>query len=218
MMQLTHVAFGLLALSCLCSGTQLAAQTKTEPVANSQGPAAPQLSTEVRVGPGVLQGQILTATERKPVAEHSMTLMDASGKPLETVVTGADGVYHTRTLEPGAYSLMVRNDLQLDLVVAKDAATRQLDILMPQQPQSPPKTQISPRPQRLVPQDPAKIPAAPGGAAPVTQVPLAGLGTGTWALIGAGAAVAVAVPVIATQRGSSNAVSPVQPLNGRIRR
>lgn len=214
-MQLTHVAFGLLALSCLCGGPQLAAQTGPAPAAMTKAPAAPQLSTEVRVGPGALQGKLMTAAEHRPVGAHTMTLVDASGKPLQTVVTGADGVYHTSTLAPGSYSLMVRGDLQLDLVVADGAATRQLDILMPQEPQKP---QISPRPQRLVPQDPAKVPAAPGGAAAATQLPAAaGLGTGTWALIGAGAAVAVAVPVVSSQRSSSDAVSPVQPLNGRIR-
>ena len=220
-MQLTRLAFGLMALSFLCSSPQLAAQDKSpESPVNAPAPAAPKLTSEVRVAPGVLQGTLLSAKDRQPIGAHSMTLVDASGKA-ETITATKDGVYQTRKLAPGSYSLQVRSDLQLDLVVADGATTRQLDILVPQQSpakQNPQQPQVSPRPTRLVPQDPSKVPAAPGGAAPVTQLPAAGLSTGTWALIGAGATAAVAVPVVAAQRNSSTPVSPVQPLNGQLGR
>lgn len=221
-MQLIRVAFGLFALS----GTvlpQLAAQAPAAP-ANTETPG-PTLATEVRLAPGALQGRVLAATSRQPLSAHAMTLVDASGKAVQQLVTGADGVYHTQPLQPGSYALQVRDDLRLDLTVAADGVTKALDILVPPQEPQDPKAQVSPRPtRRLVRQDPAKVPAAPGGAAPAATAPVqaapvaAGIGTGTWALIGAGAAAAIAVPVVAAQRSSSHAVSPVEPLNGRIQR
>ena len=208
-MRVTSAA-GSFALSWMLAAPQLAAQANPpQPAANA---AAPQLATEVRVAPGALQGKILTAGERQPIAAHSMVLV-AGGKPLQTVVTTADGAYHTAPLLPGAYSLMVRDDLQLDLVVADGAVTKQLDILVPKGAQL---DQSSARPQRLVPQDPKGVPAAPGGAAPRRRDN--DTGVGIWGVIGAGLVVAVAIPVVAKDRDTPNAVSPVQPQNGGIAR
>jgi hypothetical protein len=192
------------ALSWLLAAPQLAAQAQANPPqpANAEAPAAPQLATEVRVAPGALQGKILTAGQQQPIAAHSMILV-AGGKPLQTVVTAADGTWHTAALLPGAYSLMVRDDLQLDLVVADGAQTKELEILVPQVAQ---KT-----PQRLVPQDPKRVPAAPGGAAPRKKEKE---GAGTWAVIGVGIGIAFAVPVVAADRDHPPPVSPVQPLHG----
>ena len=202
-MRLSH-AVGSFALSWMFAAPQLAAQANPpQPAANAAAPAAPQLATTVRVAPGALQGKILTVGQKQPIAAHSMTLV-AGGKPQQTEVTAADGPYHTAPLLPGTYSLMVRDDLQLDLVVANGAPTKQLDILVPKSPQ---KTEISPRPQRLVPLEPQG-----GSAKPAAD------GIGTWMVIGAGVVVAVAIPVIAAENDSSPAVSPVQPGNGGITR
>ena len=210
-MRVTH-AVGSLALSLLFAAPQLAAQVDPpQQAANAGAPAAPQLATEVRVASGALQGKILTAGERLPLAAHSMTLL-AGGKPLQTVVTAADGAYHTAPLQPGSYSLMVRDDLQLDLVVADGAPTKVLDILVPQVQK---KTETSAQPQRLVPLDP-KRDAAASGSGPVRKQ---ATGIGTWAVIGAGLAVAVAIPTVASHRDKGpNPVSPVQPSNGGISR
>ncbi|GAB4143777.1 MAG: hypothetical protein Fur0037_11510 [Planctomycetota bacterium] len=228
-MSLQCLAFPI-AISALCAGVIFAqeqpgkASPPKAPPASAQAPSAQpapahamKFAAEVQVAPGPLTGRVLSAADRIPVGSHTMKLESADSSTKETLVTQADGTYRTPALEAGSYSLRVRSDLLLNLVVTAGSRTRSLDILLPAAPEK------AAAPASPAPADPSKVPAAPGGAAPSSLLPapepaITGLGTGTWVLIGAGAATAVAIPVVAAQRRSSTPVSPVQPLNSGLAR
>lgn len=171
---------------------------------------APTIVQQVRVAPGQLGGRILDGKTRTPVAGHKFQVLDANGKAFGELTSGADGGYTTPALSKGNYTLQVRDNLKLHLTVTDDATINTLDIVMPQGPATKPNAQ-----------DPSKIPAAPGGAAPKTLPPtpapiVPGIGFAGWALIAGGAATAVAAPVIANS-GSDNE-NPVSPSGLGLRR
>ncbi len=199
--------------ACVFVAASITAQ-KAPADANAKRPQpAAAIVQSVSVAPGALRGHILASGTKRPVAEHSFTLLDNAGKQVGELKSAADGTYTTPELKPGAYSLIVRDDLRLDLTVANDAKVTNLDIVLPQ------------GPTRAV-QDPSKVPAAPGGAAPGGAAPGAlpaplgapGLGVGTWAVIGGGAAAAVAVPVVASNSGGGGSENPVSTSGLGVRR
>lgn len=213
-MKPTNLLVGAAVVSTFC-----AARAQTPATAPAAVPAFVQ---EIRVAPGTLSGRILGSVSRQPVAAHEVQVLDASGKRIGSFTTDASGVYETPVLQRGSYTLQVEDRLTLQLAVAEDGKIENLDIVLPQDPKKPLRP-IRPQPPNaqgpVTPQNPATIPAAPGGAAPVagagTAAPVAGattaaasptvgLGVGTWALIGGGAAAAVAVPVIASNSGGSS--------------
>lgn len=192
------------------------AQTAQPNVSTIPAPAirsqpAPTIVQQVRVAPGQLGGRILDAKTRLPVAGHKFQVLDANGKAFGELTSGVDGGYSTPALSKGNYTLQVRENLKLHLTVTDDASINTLDIVMPQSPAA-----------KANPQDPSKVPAAPGGAAPKTvptpaPAPIVpGIGFAGWALIAGGAATAVAAPVIANS-GSDNE-NPVSPSGLGLRR
>lgn len=203
MRQLSHFV-----AACVFVAASITAQ-KAPADANAKRPQpAAAIVQSVSVAPGALRGHILASGTKRPVAEHAFTLLDNAGKKVGELKSAADGTYTTPELKPGAYSLIVRNDLRLDLTVANDAKVTNLDIVLPQ------------GPGRSV-QDPSKLPAAPGGAAPgALPAPLGapGLGVGTWAVIGGGAVAAVAVPVVASNSGGGSSENPVSTSGLGVRR
>lgn len=199
-MQTIRTAAGWFVLAAGFASPVVLAQAPTStPTTNKV--EEPAIVNAIQVAPGALQGRVLDATARQPISAHSMQVLDASGKKVEALVTDKDGGYRTAALQPGRYALVVRGDLQMDLLVTQASALKTVDILLPPEQQGPQQPA-----RKLVPQDPKQVPAAPGGAAP-KQIPVGGIGTGTWAMIGAGAAAAVAVPVVATQGKSETSVS-----------
>lgn len=190
----------------------LAAQTaqpnvSTIPVSAARSQPAPTIVQQVRVAPGQLGGRILDGRTRRPVAGHKFQVLDANGKTFGELTSTVEGTYTTPTLTKGNYTLQVREDLQLHLSVTDDATINTLDIVVPQGPAKKPNVQ-----------DPSKVPAAPGGAAPRMTLPppapapiVPGLGVAAWAVIAGGtAAAAVAAPVIANniQKTNERGVSP----------
>lgn len=176
------------------------------------------VAQKIQVAPGQLTGKALTTGARQPIGFHSMQLLDEAGKPIAKVVTDTNGIYRTPNLDPGRYMLQVRPNLVMELQATPGAQLTNLDILVP----PPSAAPVKEGPQA---QNPTQVPAAPGGAAPAAApagaaaaaapAPVAaGLGVGGWALIGAGAAGAVALPVAALNRRNEKAASPVgQPQN-----
>ncbi len=184
--------------ACVLATAGLTAQKAPADASVARTKPVAAIVQTVAIAPGALRGHVLANGTKKPVAEHAMTILDNTGKTVGTVKSAADGSYTTPELKAGAYSLIVRDDLRLDLTVAKDATVKSLDIVLPQGPAG-----------RA--QNPGQVPAAPGGAATALPAPVAtpGLGLGTWAVIGGGAAAAVAVPVVASNSGGGGSENPV---------
>lgn len=179
-----------------------ASVSKTAPAATTgttATTATPTIVQQVRVAPGHLGGHILNGITRRAVPGHAFELLDSNGAKAGSITTATDGTYTTPALKTGKYTLLVREDLRLNLAVDETATITSLDIVLPQGPAKKPMLQ-----------DPSRIPAAPGGAAPVLPppAPLAapGLGIGSWALAAGGAA-AVAVPVVANNSGGDSETS-----------
>lgn len=169
------------------------------PAASDQDVAT--FATKVRgveVRTGVLRGRVVKAGARQPVKGASIKVCDKTGKQVCELTTAADGTYTTPALANGEYTLQLPDSVTMNIVVTEKATISYLDILVPQGP----KTGV---------QDPSKVPAAPGGAAPVAgAAPITpGLGVGTWAVIAGGGAAAVAIPVAASggSSGGENQVS-----------
>ncbi|MBM4062372.1 MAG: carboxypeptidase regulatory-like domain-containing protein [Planctomycetes bacterium] len=188
----------LIALGCATGIAQ------TNPANAAQSQPATAIVQQVRIAPGNLSGRVLDGATRRPMAGHELTLLDASGAKVGNLTTSAEGNYSTPALKKGHYALQVRKDLTLRLAVDENATIRTLDIVVPQGPVAG---------KQPSPQDPANVPAAPGGAGakvpPPAPVAAPGLGLGTWALIAAGGT-AVAAPIVASGSGGSSE-RPVSP-------
>lgn len=193
-------------------GAQSEAKALPASLAKTTVPAITVADT-VAVAPGVLAGRVVLAGSRRPVADHQLHLLDAKGRKVEDLVTTKEGAYATSALVPGDYRLQLREDLVLSLRVEPTATLNQLELVLPQGPT---------RPQG--PTDPSKVPPAPGGAAPLANLPplqpvvTPGLSGLTWAVIAGGAATAVAVPVAANQGGGGGGENPVSASGLGVRR
>jgi hypothetical protein len=179
---------------CLAIG-HATAQSKDASIAPASATKTPPavIVQQVRVAPGALCGRIVDSGTRRPIPAHAFALLDNTGEKIGDVTTTAEGTYTTPVLANGNYTLLVRNDLKLHLIVDANAKISNLDIVLPQGP-------------KKLPQNPANLPAAPGGAAAL-PAPLGapGLGAGAWAVVAGGAAAAaVAVPVVANNSGSDS--------------
>jgi MFS family permease len=96
-------------------------------LAGAADPAVIRLLVE---SAGVLHGTV-TGPDGSPLAHATVTISDAQGQPVATALTGANGRYELRDLEPGDYtvvtSLYEPAVQQVDLV-AGEAATVDVDL------------------------------------------------------------------------------------------
>jgi hypothetical protein len=178
----------------------------------------PAVVQTVHVAVGALRGTVLDAATRRPLAGQALRLVDGKGAELAQLTSGADGAYTMPALPCGQYVLQIGQELRMRLAVENDAKVQQLDIVLPQGPAKPQG------PKKVVPQDPKTVPAAPGGAAPMSTTlaslpaPITpGIGIGTWAIAAGGAAL-VATPIVASSGGSSGGETPVSSSGLGLRR
>jgi hypothetical protein len=186
-MELRTVTAGLLSLT-LASASAAQAPEAVKPLPAAAPSTAAIVTRHVQVAVGSLRGRVLSPGSRAPVAAHVLQLLDAQGSSVAKLTTDAAGEYSTPALQAGKYLLQVRSDMRLDLVVAKDATIKTLDIVVAATPEG---------------QDPRFPPAAPGGSA-VTTIPAGpsgGIGVGGVALAGAGATLAIVGVIVASGGG-----------------
>lgn len=164
---------------------------------------------QIHIATGALKGRILATGTRTPVADHSLQLFDSKGMSLGKISTDAAGMYATPELPVGNYTLEVQSGMRLGLTVDKLATIKTLDIVVP------PAAAAAPAPSaESAPNPPASSATTSASNAPVGQSVAGaaggGLSGGTIALLGAGVAVAVAVPIGLESHGatSENPVSP----------
>ncbi len=202
---------------------------KVAATAATTAPAKPIRRAIVRVvdvAPGALRLRVLDPTTRKPVAGRAIVLLRRGKKNVEVAKlrTATDGTCAMPVLADGAFSLDLGGATRLDLRVVKNASIRQLDIILPL-PQNP--------------QNPATVPAAPGGAAKpypplsgsgsaaggaaaaggatASPVAAAGLGTVGWSMVGVGAAATVGGAVVVENENDDNSTNTVSPTSARHR-
>lgn len=215
----------LLPIVATCCGA-LTAQIDAQPLpassnrsAANPADASPKavVAQQIKVAPGALRGRLLDSATRQPIAEREFQITDNSGRKLADVRTSAEGAYVLPKLGVGAYTLVLANDLKLNLAVDETATATQLDLMLPQG-QGP---KAKPNNPGATPQDPLSYPPAPGGAAPMlptpAPVPVAGMGFGSWALVAGGAAI-VATPVVANNASGNSNERPISGSGLGVRR
>ena len=124
--------------------------------------AAPAAGTapSVFAKTGTLKGVLVDQTSGKPIANRSLTVLDANGKTVASAVTDKNGKFSLPDLQPGEYRLVLGDGMELKLTVADNGTTNNLKIVVPSNGES------------LVP---GLIEGPAAGAANWTYIALAGL-------------------------------------------
>ena len=95
--------------------------------------AAPAAGTapSVFAKTGTLKGILVDQTSGKPIANKTLTVLDANGKTVASAVTDKDGKFSLPDLQPGEYRLVMGDGLELKLTVADNGTTNNLKIVVP---------------------------------------------------------------------------------------
>ena len=95
--------------------------------------AAPAAGTapSVFAKTGTLNGILVDQNSGKPIANNTLTVVDANGKTVASAVTDKDGKFSLPDLQPGEYRLVLGDEMELKLTVADNGTTNNLKIVVP---------------------------------------------------------------------------------------